>query len=192
MPEPDNKMTRRDLLRVGARGAAAVALGSAAGVLLARNRDRGEGVVWQIDPDKCVACGNCATYCVLSPSAVKCVHAFGICQYCELCFAYFDPTAEAGKVGAEAQLCPADALRRKHVEGPYYEYTVDEGACIGCGRCVKGCGTFGEGAMYLQVRHDRCLNCNDCAIAAACPSGAFVRIRIDKVSDWLKRKGRLS
>jgi NAD-dependent dihydropyrimidine dehydrogenase PreA subunit len=32
--------------------------------------------VWQLDPNKCVACGNCANYCVLQPSAVKCVHAY--------------------------------------------------------------------------------------------------------------------
>jgi electron transport complex protein RnfB len=25
------------------------------------------------------------------------------------------------------------------------------------------------------VRHDRCLNCNECSIAVACPSQAFVR-----------------
>ena len=28
----------------------------------------------------------------------------------------------------------------------------------------------------MQVRHDRCLNCNECAIAVACPSQAFRRV----------------
>jgi electron transport complex protein RnfB len=28
----------------------------------------------------------------------------------------------------------------------------------------------------LQVRHDRCKNCNTCRIAEACPAQAFVRV----------------
>jgi len=51
---------------------------------------------------------------------------------------------------------------------------------MGCGKCVKGCKTFGNGSLFLQVRHDRCLNCNECSIAAACPSGAFKRVPADK------------
>jgi electron transport complex protein RnfB len=33
--------------------------------------------------------------------------------------------------------------------------------------------------LFLQVRHDRCLNCNQCAIATVCPSGAFKRVPAD-------------
>ncbi len=77
---------------------------------------------------------------------------------------------------AENQLCPTGAIRRKFVEEPYYEYTIDHELCIGCGKCVKGCNTFGNGSLYLQVDHSVCLNCNDCAIARTCPSDAFVRV----------------
>jgi electron transport complex protein RnfB len=48
--------------------------------------------------------------------------------------------------------------------------------CIACGKCVKGCNAFGNGSLYLQVQHDRCQHCNECAIAVACPSQAFRRV----------------
>lgn len=136
--------------------------------------------VWQIDPYKCVACGNCATYCVLEDSAVKCVQVYPICGYCKICFGFFEPEPYDINEGAENQLCPTGAIERKFIEDPYYEYNIDESLCIGCGKCVKGCNTFGNGSFFLQVRHDRCLNCNECSIAAACPSGAYVRVPADR------------
>jgi electron transport complex protein RnfB len=30
------------------------------------------------------------------------------------------------------------------------------------------------------VRHDRCLNCNECAIARVCPADAFRRVPVDQ------------
>ncbi|MCK5270309.1 MAG: hypothetical protein KAJ46_05970 [Sedimentisphaerales bacterium] len=136
--------------------------------------------VWQIDPYKCIACGNCATYCVLEESAVKCVHAFAMCGYCELCTGYFEPEPAALNSGAENLLCPTGAIIRNKIEDPYHEYTIDEPLCIGCGKCVKGCNAFGNGSLFLQVRHDRCLNCNECSIAKSCPSGAFRRVPADQ------------
>ncbi len=132
--------------------------------------------VWQIDPDKCVHCGKCATACVLTPSAVKCVHTYAICGYCDLCSGYFVKDAAKLDTGAENQLCPSGAIKRTFVEDPYFEYTIDESKCIGCSRCVYGCSSFGNGSLYLQVRHDRCKNCNQCAIATACPADAFKRV----------------
>ena len=168
---------RRQFLRDGARAAALTGLGGLLG--LAAGRSTRAGTVWQIDPQKCIRCGNCATHCVLEQSAVKCVHAFRICGYCELCFGYFKPRTETQDTGAENVLCPADAITRKHVEGPYYEYTIDENLCLGCGKCVKGCSTFGNASLFLQVRHDRCVNCNECAIARSCPGDAFRRVPVD-------------
>ena len=132
--------------------------------------------VWQLDPMKCIQCGRCATACVLSPSAVKCVHAYAVCGYCELCFGYFQPEAKALNENAENQLCPTGAIVRTFVEDPYYQYTINEPLCVGCGKCVKGCGSFGNGSLFLQVSHDRCVNCNECAIARACPADAFRRV----------------
>ncbi len=184
MPEPNEPkkvVSRRELVRKALVGAGLVGVGGAAAVLISR---RGEGgTVWQLDPEKCIQCGQCATYCVLDLSAVKCVHAFALCGYCDLCFGYFppgfEPDARVEKPAAEAQLCPTGAINRRWVEGPHFEYTIDESLCIGCGKCIKGCGNFGNGSLFLQVRHNRCLNCNECGIAAACPSNAFRRVPAD-------------
>ena len=136
--------------------------------------------VWQIDPYTCVACGNCATHCVLQESAVKCVHAYAVCGYCRICFGFFGPEPIDITEAAENQLCPTGAIKRQFVEDPYFQYSIDESLCIGCGKCVKGCGSFGNASLYLQVRHDRCRNCNECRIARECPSGAFVRLPISR------------
>ena len=167
---------RRDVLRIGVAAAATVGLGVAA---TSRRPDERE-TVWQLDPDKCVQCGKCATECVLTPSAVKCVHAYDVCGYCKLCSGYHRPNAQALDTAAENQLCPTAAIQRTFIEDPYYEYHIDESLCIGCAKCVKGCTAFGNGSLFLQVRHDRCVNCNDCAIARACPSGAFERVPADQ------------
>jgi len=167
-------LNRRDLLRAGARVAAVAALAGIAGVTVKRARSPRSH--WQLDPEKCTQCGLCATSCVLSPSAVKCVHAFDVCGYCDLCGGYHLPNTKTPDTAAENRLCPTGALNRKFIEEPYYEYTINEALCIGCGRCVKGCSSFGNGSLYLQVRHDRCANCNDCSIARACPGEAFKRV----------------
>ena len=137
-------------------------------------------------PDKCVKCGQCATNCVLTHSAVKCVHSYAICGYCRMCFGFFIPGARTLDEGAENQMCPNGALGRRFVEEPYYEYTVDEEVCMACGKCVKGCNTFGNGSLFLQVRHDRCKNCNECSIARDCPADAYSRVPAS--SPYLLRK----
>jgi electron transport complex protein RnfB len=174
---PETPIGRRRFLRRGAAGLAALAAG---GLCAAARRggQREPALVWQIDPDKCVQCGQCATHCVLNPSAVKCVHAFPVCGYCKRCFGYFQPDAERLTSAAENQLCPTGALRRRHVEGFYYEYTIDEDLCVGCGKCVKGCTMYGNGSLYLQIMGHRCVNCNECAIARSCPADAIQRVRV--------------
>ncbi|MBI5366304.1 MAG: ferredoxin [Planctomycetes bacterium] len=174
LPDPG----RRELLQSGVRGATLLLL-SGLGTWLAP-RTAAADTVWQIDPHKCIQCDLCATACVLLPSAVKCVHAFALCGYCERCTGFFEPEPSALLPGAENELCPTGAILRRFIEDPYYEYRIDEALCIGCARCVKGCTLFGNGAMHLQVRHDRCVNCNECAIARVCPAAAFVRLPADR------------
>ena len=150
---------------------------SLAGVgVAAATRSTGREWVWQIDPFKCTQCGRCATECVKSPSAVKCVHAYDLCGYCDLCGGYFKAGMNALETGAENQLCPTAAIERKFIEEPYFEYIIDEELCIGCAKCVKGCTAFGNGSLHLQIRHDICVNCNECSIARVCPSDAISRV----------------
>jgi electron transport complex protein RnfB len=73
-------------------------------------------------------------------------------------------------------LCPTAAITRKYIEEPFFEYTIDEDLCIGCAKCVKGCTSFGNGSLHLQIIHDLCKNCNQCAIARSCPSDAISRV----------------
>lgn len=171
-----NTANRRDFLRTTLRGLGFVAVG-AVGAAAIRRAGRQE-IVWQIDPHKCTQCGRCATECVLNPSAVKCVHAYDVCGYCDLCGGYHQPKAKDHDTAAENRLCPTGAILRTYIEEPYFEYSILEDLCIGCAKCVKGCTSFGNGSLYLQVRHHICLNCNECRIARACPSGAFVRVRV--------------
>jgi Na+-translocating ferredoxin:NAD+ oxidoreductase subunit B len=168
------KYDRRKFLNSGIRVSAAVAIGGLAALTL--RKAKAEETVWQIDPFECTQCGRCATDCVLPISAVKCVHAYDLCGYCDLCGGYFKPGVKDLHTGAENQLCPTAAIERKFIEEPYFEYIINESICIGCGKCVAGCTSFGNGSLHLQVRHDVCVNCNDCSIARVCPSDAFHRV----------------
>jgi len=176
MASRDHKtVNRRKFMRDGLRIVGACGLVGGAGLVAVRKGDLGN-MVWQIDPNVCIACGKCVTSCVLDESAVKCFHNFQMCGYCELCTGYFEPEPNDLNSGAENQLCPTGAISRQFVEEPYYEYKINHELCIGCGKCVEGCSTFGNGSLYLQVSQDICLNCNECAIAVQCPSRAFRRV----------------
>jgi Na+-translocating ferredoxin:NAD+ oxidoreductase subunit B len=169
-----NSIDRRRFIRNGMRLTLALTLGGVGTV--AATRAAKDKWVWQIDPFKCQQCGRCADYCVLGPSAVKCIHAFDLCGYCDLCGGYFKPGATSLTTGAETMLCPTAALSRKFIEEPFFEYTIDEDLCIGCAKCVKGCTSFGNGSLHLQIIHDLCKNCNQCSIARVCPSDAISRV----------------
>ncbi len=166
--------TRRNLLswllRAGTGSVVAALVYRASGF------HRSGRMVWQLDPRKCIQCGKCETACVLQPSAVKCTHGYAMCGYCKLCFGFFKPDAPRLDEAAENQICPTGAIARKFIEAPYFEYSIKEPLCTGCGLCVKSCANFGNGSLYLQVRHDRCKNCNTCRIAELCPAQAFVRV----------------
>lgn len=167
-------MDRRDFLNNGLRLSLALGIGGVGAVMAAKSF--GEEMVWQLDASKCVQCGRCATDCVLSISAVKCMHVYDMCGYCDLCGGYFRPEAKDRSTAAENQLCPTSAIERKFIEEPFFEYHIDEDLCIGCAKCVKGCGAFGNGSMQIQVNHSICVNCNECSIARVCPSDAFKRV----------------
>lgn len=169
-----NTGTRREFMKKAGRLALALPLVSLP--LALEKKSKFKGYVWQIDPFKCTACELCKTNCIMTPSAVKCTNAFPMCGYCDFCPGYLRQGAKKYTTAAEDQLCPTAAIIRKFVEEPYFEYTIDEKLCDGCSKCVKGCGDFGNGSLYLQIMHNLCLNCNECAIARKCPSDAVIRV----------------
>lgn len=175
--ERNKYQNRRDFVRKAGKVILAAPL-ALIPVFLAR-KAKATGYVWQIDPFKCTQCGQCKTNCVRTPSAVKCVHAFEMCGYCDLCGGYLRQGVRTISTGAENQLCPTSAITRKFVEEPYFQYTINEDLCDACGKCVKGCRDFGNESLYLQIKQDLCANCNECSIARSCPSDAVIRVPAD-------------
>jgi electron transport complex protein RnfB len=172
--------TRRNFLKTTGRYAATAGLLGTAGYLAAKKKLAADTLVWQIDPMKCIGCGACSYRCVLTVSAVKCFHNFKMCGYCDLCTGFFDPQPLARNTGAENQLCPTNAITRSDVESPYFEYKIDKELCVGCGKCVDGCFSLGNGSLFLQIDQSRCKQCNQCAIALNCPAQAITQISAEQ------------
>jgi electron transport complex protein RnfB len=172
------KITRKEFLDTSLRVGIGVCLGTIGIGLLSRSVSK--DAIWQLDPAKCVQCGNCATECVLQTSAVKCVHVTDMCGYCDLCSGYLRQGAKELNTAAENQLCPNGAIVRTFIEEPYFEYKIIEELCNGCGKCVQNCGAFGNGSLQLQVNQSLCVNCNQCAIARSCPADAYSRVNPSK------------
>jgi electron transport complex protein RnfB len=175
----NSPMARRKFLKVLGPTVAGGAIIAASGGLLARAKGHEASQFWQIDPQKCTQCGRCETHCVLPVSAVKCFHANKVCGYCDLCGGYYVSNVKELNTAAENMMCPTGAIARKYVEEPYFEYTIDEDLCNGCGKCVKGCSSFGNGSLYLQVNRDLCTDCNECQISTVCAANAISRVPLE-------------
>jgi electron transport complex protein RnfB len=198
-----DRISRRDALGKVVRGTVLLTLGSTAGFLV---RKADGQVVWQVDASRCVnsrlgeagtpICSLCTSECVVAQSAVRAVNNFAKCGRCYICPAYFNIRSAVDERGLPSEkLCPRDAITRTPIglvdpDDPannFYEYTIDEAKCDGCGICAKACmEPLGLGSIVLRVRHDLCAGCNRCAIATKCPNDAVVQRERDAALsiDW--------
>ena len=175
-PFTSKPQERRQFFKNCARLVAGVSVLALFGLSYRKSRVKNALHFWQIDPQKCTFCGRCETDCVLPMSAVKCVHAVQVCGYCDLCGGYYRTNALELNTAAENLICPTGAIQRKFVEEPFFEYSIDEKLCNGCGKCAKGCNAFGNGSLFLQIKQELCKGCNECQIAKTCPANAIQRV----------------
>ncbi len=186
-------ISRREMLHRTVKGTALVGMGGAAAYLV--RKAHGE-LVWQVNASRCVnsrldavdaeVCTLCTTRCVVAHSAVRAVNDYSRCGRCYICPAYFDINSAVDEQGLPSQkLCPRDAIERIPIgkidpEDPannFYDYIIDEEKCDGCGRCVLKCKEpLGLGSITLKVRYNKCVDCNHCAIATACPKDAVAQV----------------
>lgn len=144
---------------------------------------------WQINTDKCTGCGLCKTLCVRTPSAAKAVNDQKKCSFCVVCYGHIsNKNIDSDKIMSEGKLvCPQDAVMRKEQSGGkdgYFIYEIDDDKCDGCCKCVEQCIKKGTKSMFMIIRPDLCINCNDCNIAAHCPEKAVDKVFIGPEDDF--------
>ena len=194
MSDKKAKLHRREFLVASGRVAAACALGGIAARVLMKGGDDadfdkpGTRYAWRINPDNCVLCGQCATACVRRPSAVKCVNDQKKCSLCVVCYGHVkDQHVDSKKINTAPKVCPNNAVIRKDltggIDGPH-TYTIDQSRCVGCAECASRCSEHGTQSMFLIIRPDLCLNCNECEIAKTCPAEAVERVPIAPEDDF--------
>ncbi len=150
---------------------------------------QGRRFAWQIDPDRCKSCGLCATSCVRMPSAVKAVNDQKKCSNCVVCYGHIrDNKIASDKIDTDGhKVCPVNAVKRKNFSGGVdgmFLYEQDPLLCIACGQCTYRCNEYGSRSMFLVIRPDLCLGCNECSIAKACPNNAVERVPREPVDDY--------
>lgn len=189
-------MKRRNFMRFGGQALGAAVLGGTTWRIFSPPSEEAEFVsqgrrfAWQIDPYKCQFCGICETACVRKPSAVKALNDPKKCSNCVVCYGHITDThIESEKIDTDGtRVCPYNAVRRKNFSGGLdgmFLYSHDHKNCVGCAKCVKRCNLKGTQSMFLAIRPDLCLGCNECKIAIACPHQAIERIPREPVDDYL-------
>jgi len=188
--------SRRNFLRIAGNGVGAAALAAVGVRVFSPPAEdsvfipQARRFAWQIDPEKCRYCGICETACVRKPSAAKALNDQKKCSNCVVCYGHItDLRIASDKVDSDGErICPRDAVLRKNFSGGIngmFLYSHNHADCIGCAKCVEACNVHGPKSMFMVVRPDLCLGCNECAIAVACPHEAVERIPREPVDDFL-------
>lgn len=187
--------SRRNFLRIaGQVGGGAALLGAMARICSPAADDavfipQKRRFAWQIDPDKCLSCGTCEIACVRKPSAAKAINDPKKCSNCVVCYGHIKNKHIASElIDSEGErICPHDAVLRKNfcggIDGMFL-YSHNHANCTGCATCVKHCNEEGTGSMFMIIRPDLCLGCNECAIAVSCPHDAIERIPREPADDF--------
>ncbi len=188
-------MIRREYLRRAGHALGVLALGGATARILSTPSEEGDFIAqgrrfaWQINAEKCQQCGLCATSCVRNISAVKAINDPKKCSNCVVCHGHITNIhIDSEKIKSEGdRVCPHNAVVRKNFSGGadgLFLYSHDPALCVGCAQCVKHCTELGSRSMFLIIRPDLCLGCNECSIAVACPHDAIERIPREPVDDY--------
>ena len=152
----NSPIKRREFFKLCGSVVAGGTILAVAGGMARRVEGTGLVLFWQSIPVLCTQCGR-LPHCVLPVSAVKCIHANKVCGYCDLCGGYYRTNVKELNTAAENMMCPTGAILRKFVEDPYFEYTIDEDLCNGCGKCVKDVALFEMARSIYRLKQDLCL-----------------------------------
>ena len=190
----NKKIDRRQFLLTTGRAACVLAIGGLAYRIISSHMDEETAgprsrYVWAIDPFACTACGKCETECVRKPSAVKAVNDQKKCSYCVVCYGHITNTRiPTDRIMTDGiRLCKHDAVRRRSFSGQpdgHFIYDIDHNKCTACGLCVQQCLEHGSESIFLIIRPDLCLACNDCSIARRCPEKAIDRVYIGPEDEY--------
>ena len=138
--------------------------------------------VW-VDREKCLGCKTCELQCAVERNSVSRTLAGAVMEVPK-------PVARVGVFGVSGQClpiqcrhcedatclkaCPSGAMLRDPEKGNVY---VEQAKCRGCWMCVMTC-PFGavipSAEFKVAIKCDACMNMEEPACVAGCPTGALV------------------
>ncbi len=194
----EKQTTRRDFLKLAAKGTATVAVGATFLNLLSGCSDSNEALgertgiplpqgMLFVDSSRCIACGRCEVACSLQNHEeimpyIASIHIDTNTQFGNssprLNYRYGPGIMGNGNITPEichqcrapfcANACPEQAILPNKSTGAR---TVDPEKCVSCGSCVQAC-PFGMMTLHPTTNiATKCITCGSCA--GACPTAAL-------------------
>ncbi len=194
----EKQTTRRDFLKMAAKGTATVAVGATVLSFLGGCSDSQEAMgertgiplpqgMLVVDNSRCIGCGRCEVACTLQNQgevipSVSSLHIDQNLQFGEnlprLNYRYGQGIMGSGELSAGvchqcrapfcANACPKQAILPDKSTGAR---TVNKDICDGCGHCVEAC-PFDMMALHPQTNiASKCITCGSCV--NVCPTAAL-------------------